>query len=108
MIVYTIQSLLLEMIQMISEGINYLKDLSNQVESLQIVLNIVFIAMLLTGYEHINVFFAVVMVCLSMIKLNILLRIFADLGPLVLLIAQCIKDTRHFVIYLVIWIVFFV
>ena len=43
-----------------------------------------------------------------MVKLNFQLRVFNGLGPLVLLIAQCVKDTRDFLLYLLIWIVFFV
>ena len=71
MILYTAQSLIQEMIQLINEKMAYLNDLSNYVETYQIVQNIVFIGMKLSGNERVNVYFALIMVCLSMIKLNI-------------------------------------
>ena len=107
-ILFTAQSLMQEMIQLINEGRAYFTDPANYIENLQIVLNIVLIGLKLSGHDQINVYLALTMVCLSMVKLNIQLRVFEYLGPVVLLIAQCVADTRHFVIYLIIWIVFFV
>lgn len=70
MILYTAQALVFELIQVRYLGMAYFLDPQNYVEALQIVTNIIFIGMKLSGIEHINVYFALTMVSLSMIKLN--------------------------------------
>lgn len=55
-----------------------------------------------------NYFFAMVMLSLTMFKFLVQLRVFDQLGQLVLLVFQCVFDTFPFVIYLGIWIIYFV
>lgn len=64
--------------------------------------------MLLSRYQLKSKPFIVIMLCLTMIKFLKQLRVFVNLGMLVLLIFQCIRETIPFIMYLVIWIVFFV
>ena len=104
---YTAQSTLLEGIQMKYTGVAYFKDSWNLVETLQIVLNSILLASILIGNDLKNMIFAIAVLCVTMIKFLIQLRVFEDLGMLVLLIFQCIADTTPFITYLMIWIVFF-
>lgn len=70
MIMFTAISSLQEMIQM-SNGVKaYLSNPQNIVEALQIVFNIIFIAMKISAYQYINVYFAYALLCLSMVKLQ--------------------------------------
>lgn len=48
------------------------------------------------------------MLCLTMFKLLINLKVFEDLGMLVLLIIKCFKETVPFMTYLIIWIQFYI
>ena len=87
---------------------DYITDPWNFVESVQICFNLFFISISIFDYKMQNYFFAMVMLCLTMFKFLVQLRVFDQLGQLVLLVFQCVADTLPFVIYLGIWIVFFV
>lgn len=89
-------------------AIPYITDPWNFVESIQILANVFFVSISLADFKVQNYFFAMGMLSLTMFKFLVQLRVFDQLGQLVLLVFQCVADTVPFVIYLGVWIVFFV
>ena len=89
-------------------AIPYITDPWNFVESIQILANVFFVTISIADFKVQNYFFAMGMLSLTMFKFLVQLRVFDQLGQLVLLVFQCVADTVPFVIYLGVWIVFFV
>ena len=67
-----------------------------------------FISISIADFKVQNYLFAMGMLSLTMFKFLVQLRVFDQLGQLVLLVFQCVADTVPFVIYLCVWIVYFV
>ena len=96
------------MIQLNIEGAyQYFGDYWNIVDTFDIIINMIFIDIKLNNRDRTRQYFAIIIVFLTMIKFLAQLRVFEDLGMLVLLIFQCVIDTIPFMQYLFIWIFFF-